>query len=284
MEEKKNNKGLILLICILIILVLGLVGFIVYDKVLKIDKNIPNNGDNTTITTSTLLTTEKQEIPKYKVSEIFENYPTKNDDTVIAKGFFEELIDNNINHRSIYENKKSKFIGTDIEFIYNSKKCDFEEENVTDEIVNKYYWCEDIDISIDNNYVFTITEYAKGISYTSPYILINNKYIVVQYDRYLGDGKGYIKIYNLNGNLIKEINNTGYSGTLPTPENVDSYNEYSFDDKYVILNNDKLYYVSHSNVYFSEDDTNNASINYLDLNTMEEKVLKEFKAIFSQQY
>ena len=35
MDEKKNNKGLIWLIVILIILVLGLVGYIVYDKVSK---------------------------------------------------------------------------------------------------------------------------------------------------------------------------------------------------------------------------------------------------------
>ena len=34
MEEKKNNKGLVWLIVILIILVLGLVGYIVYDKVI----------------------------------------------------------------------------------------------------------------------------------------------------------------------------------------------------------------------------------------------------------
>ena len=37
MEEKKNNKGLVWLIVILIILVLGLVGYIVYDKVLSKD-------------------------------------------------------------------------------------------------------------------------------------------------------------------------------------------------------------------------------------------------------
>jgi len=42
MEEKKNNKGLILLIAILIVLVLGLTGYIIYDKVLSKDK-IPVN-------------------------------------------------------------------------------------------------------------------------------------------------------------------------------------------------------------------------------------------------
>lgn len=47
MEEKKNNKGLIWLIVILIILVLGLIGYIVYDKVLLEDKE-PINNENTT--------------------------------------------------------------------------------------------------------------------------------------------------------------------------------------------------------------------------------------------
>lgn len=43
MEEKKNNKGIIWLITILIILVLGLIGYIVYDKVLT---NNENNKDS----------------------------------------------------------------------------------------------------------------------------------------------------------------------------------------------------------------------------------------------
>ena len=49
MEEKKSDKGLVWLIVILIIMVLGLVGFIVYDKVFS--NNVIQNGDN--------LTTEK---------------------------------------------------------------------------------------------------------------------------------------------------------------------------------------------------------------------------------
>jgi len=44
MEEKNNNKGLIILVCILIVLVLALGGFIVYDKVLS--KAEPTVCDN----------------------------------------------------------------------------------------------------------------------------------------------------------------------------------------------------------------------------------------------
>ncbi len=46
MEERKNNNtGLIVLVTVLVMLVLGLVGFIVYDKILK-DANEPNVEEN----------------------------------------------------------------------------------------------------------------------------------------------------------------------------------------------------------------------------------------------
>lgn len=44
MEERKNNTGLIILITVLVMLVLGLVGFIVYDKVINKDDNELSNG------------------------------------------------------------------------------------------------------------------------------------------------------------------------------------------------------------------------------------------------
>ena len=67
MEEKKNNKGLIWLIVILIILVLGLVGYVVYDKVLSKDKLVLNNNETTTITTTkqVSISIEKIDIKRY---------------------------------------------------------------------------------------------------------------------------------------------------------------------------------------------------------------------------
>ena len=281
MEKKKNNKCLIWLIIILIILVLGLVGYIVYDKLLKVDKTIPNN-DETTITTTT---TVKNEIFRDRVSELFVDYPIKNDETVIAKGFIDEIIEKNISHKEIYENKKSKFIGTGIEFTYNSKKCNMEEvQDDNGNIINYENWCEDIEISIDGNHIFTINVPAKGPGEDIPYMLITNNYIISQYDGFDEfDGNGVIKIFNLKGKLIKEIKNTSYMGIL---DDCGDYNEDEntvFYDKYVIIDNNKLYYVSYSDVLFPEDNIDNASINYLDLDTMAENVLKKFKARFTQQ-
>ena len=61
MEENKNNKGLIWLIVILIILVLGLIGYIVNDKVLSKDKK-PINNESTTTTTSSINENEELKV------------------------------------------------------------------------------------------------------------------------------------------------------------------------------------------------------------------------------
>lgn len=58
MEEKKNNKGLIWLIVILIVLVLGLVGYIIFDKVMLTDGE--NKNITTTITTSKTTDNDKK--------------------------------------------------------------------------------------------------------------------------------------------------------------------------------------------------------------------------------
>ena len=46
MEEKRKNTGLVVLITILVLIILGLTGFIVYDKVLKNDKVESNTSDS----------------------------------------------------------------------------------------------------------------------------------------------------------------------------------------------------------------------------------------------
>lgn len=69
MEEKEKSRGLFWLIIILIVLVLGLVGYIVYDKVLVDNNSVNNNKENNTSDKST--TTEKietitnEELEKY---------------------------------------------------------------------------------------------------------------------------------------------------------------------------------------------------------------------------
>ena len=72
MEEKKNNKGLVWLIVVLIILVLGLIGYIVYDKVLSTEKEHINN-ESTSTTTTTSSINEKEEL-NYIITNTFSNF------------------------------------------------------------------------------------------------------------------------------------------------------------------------------------------------------------------
>lgn len=69
MEEKKNNKGIIWVIIILIFLILGLIGYIVYDKVVLENNSMNNNVLNNTTTTTTTIknqeTLTEEEINKY---------------------------------------------------------------------------------------------------------------------------------------------------------------------------------------------------------------------------
>lgn len=98
--EEKNNKGLIWLIIILIVLVLGLIGFIVYDN-LKEDKI-----NNTTTTTST--TTSKVE----------ETNNTLDENVLRRDNFIYEI--NNKQHQ--------------ISYIYKYKTADEYYQNSTEEI------------------------------------------------------------------------------------------------------------------------------------------------------
>ena len=100
MEEKKNQKGLVWLIVILIIMVLGLVGFIVYDKILTKDNTtVSDNETTTTIVT----TTQSDSIKTY--------------DYV--------YVDNSIQDSDI---KKALVIVSNLGFLSNGYKWDFGEK------------------------------------------------------------------------------------------------------------------------------------------------------------
>ena len=101
MEEKKNNKRLIWLIVILIILVLGLVGYIIYDKVILEDKTPVNNESTTTNTIVT--TTQSDSIKTYDYL----------------------YIDNNIQDIDI---RKAYVIVSNLGFLSNGYKWDFGEK------------------------------------------------------------------------------------------------------------------------------------------------------------
>ena len=107
MEEKKNIRGIIWLIVILIFLMLGLTGFIIYDKFFVESKNKYENNNSTTTDTEKVDLTGKFNIPKnlsdysllyWNYDEIYNYYFKMNiTDTKINidKLFKDVKIDNN---------------------------------------------------------------------------------------------------------------------------------------------------------------------------------------------
>lgn len=80
MEEKKNNKGLICLIVILIVLVLGLVGYIVYDELFSYSKV---NDKITTTTTNNII--ENVSLYEMKETEVIGTFISSDGDYLTIK-------------------------------------------------------------------------------------------------------------------------------------------------------------------------------------------------------
>ena len=131
MEEKKNNKGLVWLIVILIIMILGLVGYIVYDKVLYKTKEPINNKSTTTINSSQVGNDNKELIYVCKKITDENNYqldvPCIASDNENAKKINNEIYD------KIYENRM--FEKVDYEYFTN--------DNIISLVININGWMGD---------------------------------------------------------------------------------------------------------------------------------------------
>ena len=66
--EEKNNKGLIWLIIILIVLVLGLIGYIIYDKTSLSNNKIENNTTTTTTTKKVVDNSKYDEVISFNIT------------------------------------------------------------------------------------------------------------------------------------------------------------------------------------------------------------------------
>ncbi len=216
MENKKNNKGLIWLIIILVVLVLGLVGFIVYDKLLNFTTTT-NNNNETPIENTTIKNFEN-----YSLS----NYPKQKGNVIRLKGDILELAKNNLNidNYSIIENysnfDKIDFNVNDISFSLSCKTFD-----ATDNICIKK--------SINLNDMIEL-EYEDYVNYEGVYVLITEQYYIIQY----GNGVtnyGAVYIYDKNGKeLVKTDLTTIYTNS-------------SENESYVTIDDNKVYFVKHIN-------------------------------------
>lgn len=227
MEEKKNNKGLVWLMIILIVLMLTLVGFKVYDKFLKVDKIIPENKITTTATTTTTTQSQtnnkfykmnKKEVPKF---HDYIDYPVFLGQDISIKSLNEKISDN-------IDEIIQDINELEGEIINNS-----EENNYDSCLVEKY----------DDSRKKVFCAYD-SLSY---HVFENEKYLsVVEYDHYIR--------FNASGNqLVREI----YTIDKNTEKIITSEEIINSLDNLSILKTDLNNYVKNnydSFIYFSEID------------------------------
>lgn len=207
MEEKKKSKKIVWIISAIIILILGIVGYIVYDNFLKVDKTVPNHNNNTTTTTTEMI----------KKEEKFTKYPENNDENIISFNLHELYVNEYVDLKKDFQNLKLKKENID----YTLSCSQYDE----DHIEAFGYACSHFEILI--NKIKLEDYFNEGCGHTKHIIIIDD-YLIMQYSEGCDSGCGYIKIFK-NSELIYTIKGT-------TTYINDSYDN---DMKYY---DDKLYY------------------------------------------
>ena len=250
MENKKNSKGLIVLLIILVLCVLGLAGYIVYDKVLSKNKKTIN-ANNTSTITQKILDTDKNNkniLMKYGYKEININ----NNEKLIPK-IKKDIIKLETN----IENLKKYYINEEYEtFEYDNGKIVYSFNNNK---VNIYQEIDDVkEIKYDfidcmgSLYIFAITNndeiwYKSNMNYSSTeetnssFIKLKGKYKDVESLLLHSDTCGATVIY-----LAKDDNDNYY--------NIE--NETLFEKNiYYINDNLNFKIMDNRNVYFDNKKT-----------------------------
>lgn len=243
MEEKKNNKGLIGVIIVLIVLVLGLVGFIVYDKVLKDDKM--TNNENT------ITKTNKEEVDKKLTEEELENYLNYVPLSQLGKDAYsgENMNLNTIDKISLLFNSnreteknlndKSQYFGCVKEQDFNTKikqMYNMDINNFKSEVKDNETWIESYLILKDEYYCelgYGGHKYKSKNSNVS-YDIDENNLIITEQVGIINEAGGHVTVYN-GKNIIKEYSsdnliedNTNYEEVAEeyVKNNIEEFNTY----------------------------------------------------------
>lgn len=246
MEEKKNNKGILWLVIILIVLVLGLVGYIVLDKVLSEDKASTNNNETNATTTMIKnndgtynFTYKSHEINLLnklaKINEIYAITVKSNENDYDLYVKYMDETETKIATIIPKDNRKLEYRSMDIEnnklyYIINSKEVG--------SVFELYY----IDLNNLDKGALTLDKFnstflkdntweiAAGTDvYASQiYVKENNIY-------YTSFNDDCIKKYNIKTNITESI-----------IENVDWY------DYFIDKLNNKIFYINDSKLYLSD--------------------------------
>lgn len=245
MSVNKNSKGFVWLIIILIILVFGIVGFVVYDNFFKINKTISKNNDLST--TSTTIKISKNEIEEFPENDVYIEKTTLD--------FIDGCKDNKVEDcYSVdnYKNYNQENISENIRI-----KCD-NYAYETDERSNKFCYISTMIIDDKINHTYE-NQWNFGLSTIE--ILKTSKYIILQ-EKGIIAGNGKIVVYDYNGNKLKELNNTVTSATI-TDDNFDNnFKENMFNIK---IKDNNLYYAYKEKDNHNCDESNYLHIGYVDL-------------------
>lgn len=239
--EEKNKKGLICLIIILIVLVLGLVGFVVYDKTFA--KDINNNTTKTT-------TTKKEETNS--VVEFFGSLPQENDSSVLWEGDIYNLTREYIDFNTNFKNIEKTENGFNLSY-----SCVLYDENNSDESIDKCTKFK-IDIAEKDNNIFADFYYGLMLIFTDSYIIA-----------YEGGYAGNLRIFDKSGKeVFKEYIGTDF--IIKTDE--DTYNT-EIEGYRPTIKDNKLYFVKYEN-----NDKQNFIVSSYDFNTHKMEEIMEFEA------
>jgi len=191
MENKKNNKGLIAIIIILTLCILGLVGYIIYDKAL-----IKENNEKKTLSTksTTITTTIKKEENLEKIAQNLEKKLLTDDGT---SGLYYDYINiNDVNNaKFIVFNIKQYILENKINYSASMDGCGVEinETNgyvISKDIINKYIQKK---YNTTNNYDILESKYI-------PFSTGGTEHVVSNGDNYiigcLAQSGGISKIFN----------------------------------------------------------------------------------------
>lgn len=259
MENQKDNRGLIILVCFLCVLVLSFGGYIVYDKIqnnknTKIDS--ANNSSNSTNTNSLVskLDDTKDWVydAEYTKNVAADSYKTDFDETYYAKDIVVPYININSSY-AITVNNDIKKVFDDVIKSYNDGVSD--KLTYVDECGYKKY--------VNDNRLSVVLTY--GIGATD---VIHPKYYTYNINLKTGNQLSYEEIYNISGlnssNIDSKVENaitkvmqdelkdlkdpqtdTGDGGYYPDGTNFDTYNNESISNyKKSVSNNTLKYFLS----------------------------------------
>ena len=194
MEEKKNNKGLVWLIVILIILVLGLVGYVVYNKVLSKDAEKINNNEKdnttTTITTTDNIESNINDDKNNKIKDIILDFESEQENNRLEVGhglpsqYTEDKYTINMTIDNINVNGKRNNVK-----IKNYEPNDYNCEEGKDKVV-----------LFNDNIIYEPLGEACYLTSLGEIIVFNKNYIVL---RFFAEGGGWFNIYDAEGNELK---------------------------------------------------------------------------------